>query len=143
MEDFGSNQTRPDNGLRPQARLRGHMTTIERRRHPRVDSINLLAYTTFGDDERIKSQGMGRTLNVSQSGILLETHEAMEGDDHVAVTIALEEELVFIRGSVVRCIKADDGTFASGIKFFDMTDNELAALQDYIQAFLAAQGGGA
>ncbi|MBU2488910.1 MAG: PilZ domain-containing protein [Proteobacteria bacterium] len=115
------------------------MTTTDRRRHTRVDSINLLAYTTFGNDKRIVSQGMGRTLNVSESGILLETHEAIEGSDHVAVTIALEEELVFIRGSLVRSIPGEDGTYATGINFFEMNDNETAALQDYIRTFLALQ----
>ena len=47
------------------------MTTKEKRKHYRVDSLNLLSYTCQDEEGNLVKHGMGRTLNVSESGILL------------------------------------------------------------------------
>ncbi|MBW1988818.1 MAG: PilZ domain-containing protein [Deltaproteobacteria bacterium] len=116
--------------------------SIERRRHPRIDSINLLAYTSYEYEEggRIASQGMGRTLNVSESGILLETHEAL-GKGLLCLTLALEEDLVDLKGKVVRSTHAEDGSFSSGIEFVNLGERETEALKQYIAAFKASRPG--
>jgi c-di-GMP-binding flagellar brake protein YcgR len=109
---------------------------IERRRHTRIDSINLLSYSCFDEDERMVGQGMGRTLNVSESGILLETASAVEVHTMVAVTIAFNEDLVDIKGKVIRCLQSKNGMFESGIEFFEVGKEEMLVLKEYIKAFL-------
>jgi len=47
------------------------MTSNDKRLHLRIDSLNLLAYSCIDDTGQVVVQGMGRTLNVSQGGILL------------------------------------------------------------------------
>ncbi|ACL05576.1 PilZ domain-containing protein [Desulfatibacillum aliphaticivorans] len=111
----------------------------ERRRHNRVDSLNLLSYTCFDCDGNSECQGMGRTLNVSESGILLETGEQLEEGFQVAVTIAFEENLVAIKGEVVRSLANPEGMFESGIRFSEVSDEQLDVLKAYVVAFEGEQ----
>jgi hypothetical protein len=52
------------------------MTSENKRKHERIQSLNL-SYICLDEDANIIKQGMGRTLNISESGILLETHFPM------------------------------------------------------------------
>jgi hypothetical protein len=76
------------------------MTTQEKRKHARVSSLNL-SYVCLDEKDKIVKQGMGRTLNVSESGILLETHFPIDNKHIVTLTLGLEEELVDIKGRPV------------------------------------------
>jgi c-di-GMP-binding flagellar brake protein YcgR len=113
------------------------MTTREKRQHYRVDSLNLLSYTCQDEDGNLVKHGMGRTLNVSESGILLETHIELDPQYIVLLTIGLEEDLVEIHGQVVHSKKVPDGKIESGIHFSEMDDAAKAVLTKYIEAFEA------
>jgi len=110
------------------------MTTREKRKHYRIESLNLLNYLCLDDDENVVSQAMGRTLNVSESGILLETHVPMDAQQIVSLTIGLEDELIDVRGKVVHCKPGPSGKFESGILFLQMQEAVLPILKKYIQA---------
>jgi hypothetical protein len=113
------------------------MTNEEKRKHSRIDSVNLLNYVYFDENETEENQGMGRTLNVSESGILLETHSPMDARRIVSLTIGFKEDVVDIKGRVVYMRRKDNGMFESGIEFFDMDASAAAVLQGYIKAFNA------
>jgi len=80
-------------------------------------------------------QGMGRTLNVSEGGILLETHVQIEPKHAVSLTIGLEDDLIDIKGTVVSSKPGEDDKFESGIQFSDIGETELIILKLYIKAF--------
>lgn len=111
------------------------MTNEEKRKHSRIDSINLLNYVYFDENESEENQGMGRTLNVSESGILLETHSPMDARRVVSLTIGFKEDVVDIKGRVVYMRKKKDGMFESGIEFFDMDESATVVLKHYIDVF--------
>ena len=111
------------------------MTTENKRRHSRVDSLNLLSYSCTDDTGQVVIQGMGRTLNVSQGGILLETHAQIDSSYTISLTIGLQEELIDINGQVVRSIPGKDDNYESGIKFHEMDEAALQLLNKYIKAF--------
>ncbi len=113
------------------------MTKEEKRKFYRIDSINLLNYVYFDENEEETNQGMGRTLNVSESGILLETHNAIDISHVVSLTIGFKEDVVDIRGKVIYNKENDSNMFESGIEFFDMDDSALSVLRRYIAAFNA------
>ena len=46
------------------------MNPVDKRRHTRYESLNL-SYVCLDENDNIIKQGMGRTLNISESGILL------------------------------------------------------------------------
>ena len=45
------------------------MTSKEFRKHDRFDALNLLSYFCVDAENQTVQQGMGRTLNVSETGI--------------------------------------------------------------------------
>jgi len=110
------------------------MTAKKNRKHERVASLNLLHFTGYRNDVIIK-QGMGRTLDVSESGILLETHFLMELQDQLSLTIGLEDDLVEMKGRVVYCNEEEGGKFKVGIEFFEVDEKALQMLEQYIVLF--------
>ena len=107
----------------------------EHRKHKRIDSTNLLNYICLDDEGNAFAQGMGRTLNVSESGILLETHAPLEPNTTVSLTIGMEEDIIDIRGTSVYSQENDGGGFETGIEFIDIEPDELTVLRKFIQAF--------
>jgi len=108
----------------------------ENRKHQRIASLNLLHVEVYKEDNLIK-QGAGRTLNISESGILLEVHFPIDTDNIVVqVTIGLKEDLLEIKGKSVRCLQAENGKYQIGI-LFDKITNETTdkILKKYIEAF--------
>ena len=107
----------------------------EHRKHKRIYSTNLLNYVCLDEAGDAFAQGMGRTLNVSESGILLETHAPMDPSTTVSLTIGMEEQIIDIRGVAIYSTKNDTGSYETGIEFTDIQPAELTVLQKFIQAF--------
>ena len=76
------------------------MTSADKRRHIRIDSLNL-SHITVSEDGAVVYQGMGRTLNVSESGILLETKYKLPAGDKLVISIGLEDDLMELYGQAV------------------------------------------
>ncbi len=108
------------------------MATDARRNGPRVDSLNLLYYTCRDEDDNETTQGMGKTLNVSENGILLETHAPIDPKFSVSLTIALGDNLMDFRGNSVRSREREDGLFEHGIEFAEMDDERRLFLKQYM-----------
>jgi hypothetical protein len=115
------------------------MTNQEKRKHSRIDSLNLLNYVYSDESGEGSTQGMGRTLNVSESGILLEMHTPIEINNIIFLTIGLEEDMVGIKGRVVYTKENAKKMHESGIEFFDVDDKAKITLKKYIEAFNARQ----
>lgn len=111
------------------------MATDNKRQYPRFDSLNLLAYNVYDQDNALVQQGMGRTLNVSMSGILLETHVHVPPDNVVALTIGLEDNLIEIRGKAVYSREGQEKMYETGIEFVEYSENQKAILTEFIKAF--------
>ena len=111
------------------------MGTDERRQSQRVDSPNLLAYICLDENNNEIIQGMGRTLNVSEGGILLETHVPIDPQYIVRLTIGMEDDLVHFKGHIAHHRKREDGKFESGIEFMEMNEHTRRFLRQYITIF--------
>jgi c-di-GMP-binding flagellar brake protein YcgR len=114
------------------------MTPIERRRHIRIDSLNL-SYVSVDEKGSIVNEGIGRTLNVSESGILLETNFQTSLEQAVSLTIAFEENLIDLRGKFIHCQAFGNGLFQTGVEFMDVDDSTKEVLERYIQMFKSLQ----
>ena len=106
-----------------------------KRKHERIDSLNLLNYKVIDQAGEQTSQGMGRTLNVSQGGILLETHISFPLGYHISLHIGLEDDMIEIKGKIVYCRESENRRYESGIEFFDITEDAMRVLNKYIVAF--------
>jgi hypothetical protein len=113
------------------------MEITEKRKYPRFDSPSLLSYTCRDKQGSIINQGMGRTLNVSEGGILLETYQQLEQHHYIFLTIGLHDELMEVKGEIIYYRKDDDGNFRFGIRFMELDDSALSLLKKYIKAFNA------
>ncbi|UCF93204.1 MAG: PilZ domain-containing protein [Desulfobacterales bacterium] len=110
------------------------MTREDKRKHPRIDSLNLL-YVCLDENENIAKQGMGRTLNVSETGILLETHFPIAPEHTVILSIGLKEDLIDVKGKPVHFRSAENQKYAVGIQFLEPDKKAIRIIRKFIQAF--------
>jgi len=107
------------------------MTSDNKRKHERIHSLNL-SYICLDEDENVVKQGMGRTLNISESGILLETHFPVEPNHVVQLTISLEEDLLDLKGKPVHVRPSGKGKYEVGIQFVELDQNASDLLKKFV-----------
>ena len=110
------------------------MATQEKRKHVRFNSLNL-SYVCLDDNKQVVKQGMGRTLNVSESGILLETHFPIDKTHTVTLTLGLGEDLVDIKGRPIHTRTNAGGKHEIGIEFIEPEQKASRSLKKFIDAF--------
>ena len=111
---------------------------IDKRRHIRIDSLNL-SYIMVDENGKKAGEGMGRTLNVSNSGILLEANFYMPPDGTVDLTIAFEDEVVDLPGRVVHTRTGSEGMYETGIQFLDVDSEHHDFIKRFVKRFHAQQ----
>ena len=82
---------------------------------------------------------MGRTLNISESGMLLETHFPIEPKHVLQLTISLEEDLLDIQGKPVHIRSDEGGKYQVGIKFVDLGQKSIELLKSFLNAEVPAK----
>lgn len=107
------------------------MTSENKRKHERIQSLNL-SYICIDEDENIVKQGMGRTLNLSETGILLETHFPIELNHVLQLTISLEEDLLDIKGKPVHVRPRDQGKYEIGIQFVELDQSASQIIKKFV-----------
>lgn len=115
--------------------IRSDAMGINKRKHERVDALNLLSYISIDSDGKEWNQGMGRTLNISESGLQFETNEAIQTKYILLISIGIEDDLVDIKGKVVYTNRGEAGMFETGIEFIEVKPETLSVLKKYISAF--------
>jgi len=115
------------------------MTKNNKRINDRVTSINLISYVCTDSHDKIIENGMGKTLNVSESGIMLETHNQIDSSLNLLLSIGLEEVLIDIKGKIVHSTPVDKGKYHTGIQFIDLDDNSRKKLAKFILEFKSSQ----
>ena len=98
------------------------MAFVEKRKHPRVNINNLISYRCKDDSGNQTKEGRGKSINISQGGILIETHDPFEWQDIIRLFIDIEDESLNIKGKVVYCNAANFGKFRTGIQFLETNE---------------------
>jgi c-di-GMP-binding flagellar brake protein YcgR len=106
----------------------------ERRHNPRQPSIDLLDYFVIDKQGEKGEYSLGRTLNISNGGILLETPKRLQIEDRIMITLDLEEELVEITGVIVHAA-VSAGRYRAGIKFLHLDERTSRFITNFIKAF--------
>lgn len=110
------------------------MAKPHRRKHSRVNALNL-AEVHILDDNGIADCGIGRTLNVSEAGVLLETYFPIEPDQILDLTIALGDDILEIKGQVIYSRKESTGKYQNGVKFTGYDKTTISALASFVKGF--------
>lgn len=111
------------------------MAGIENRESERKDTLNLVDYVVLSETGEPLNRAMARTLNVSEKGILLQTHLPFEKGQQLLVTIGLANNLFEFKGRIVHVEKQGEDVFDYGIEFAEMCAEGKAILKDFLTAF--------
>jgi len=112
------------------------MNNQEKRKHRRVSSLNL-SYICLDEEGKAVKQGMCRTLNVSESGLLLETHFPIAPEHTVILSIGLEDDLVEVKGRPVHVHSKQQGVYEVGIEFMDPDEKALSTVKQFLRSLSA------
>ena len=114
------------------------MQDLKRRKFERSSTLNLVDYVILGEDGSRLSRGMGRTRNVSEGGLLLETHRPLTQGQVVQITLGLKDDTVQLRGRVMHqeppARYSEETRYCAGIKFTAVNKKGLEVLKGYILA---------
>lgn len=78
---------------------------------------------------------MGTVLDISQSGILMETVQEVESKKLSLMVTTLNNNLIEISGEVAYCRKAEPGKFKTGIILRGTHDDNVQFVRELIRAY--------
>jgi c-di-GMP-binding flagellar brake protein YcgR len=111
------------------------MEKPDRRKYPRVDVYSSISYVCIDVDGKLIDQNMGVALNLSQSGILLETGRPIESNIVSLMFVDLEEKLVEIRGEVAYSEQKESGMYFNGIRFKGNHEENIQFAEKLVRAY--------
>ncbi|MBU1709589.1 MAG: PilZ domain-containing protein [Proteobacteria bacterium] len=103
------------------------------RRYDRLDTLNLLEFVVLDDQDYPVTRGMGRTLNISEKGVLMETFMPFALGQSLIVAVGLNEQIINLKGSVVRIHDSVEDVYKTGMEFMDINPADEARLHKYLQ----------
>ncbi len=113
--------------------------SVQERHHPRVKNLNLVQVDRHDERGLQADLATGRTLDLSPGGMRLELHHPLPLRTIVEMSLALDNEIVDVRGKVVYLEEIDDDRCAMGVQFLDVGEEARQVLERYV----AAAGAGA
>ena len=104
---------------------------LEKRKTVRVDSVNLVSYSQYDDENTLRKYGMAVTANISRGGLKIICGEPLPVGKVLRFSLALKEELVEVDGETIYCNKEKDG-YHLGIKFLNLSPSDRTKLKSFI-----------
>ncbi|MFW6080971.1 MAG: PilZ domain-containing protein [Desulfosalsimonas sp.] len=109
---------------------------IEKRKHPRIETENEVDYILLDKSRERVGYGKARTLNLSQSGVLLETDNPLEGSFVILMTLDLDENQVQVKGRIANTRKSDKpGCYLTGIRFTGSKKEHINAIVAFVKNY--------
>jgi hypothetical protein len=110
---------------------------MEKRQHPRVKTCNLISFVGMGSNGKISEQNMGKALNISQSGIFLETPNRVLSESISMMSVDANNNLIEIKGAVIYSTKYVSGWFGIGVRFQGTHSENIQFAMKLIKAYNA------
>ena len=101
----------------------------EKRSSRRIRSLNLTSYTPRKGEEQQYIVSIGRTLDVSEGGVKVETHRRLADGTELEMDIAIEDRIITAKGEVVHTEELKNGLFGTGIRFSAISDEDRESLR--------------
>ncbi len=115
-----------------------HDDLFERRREQRLSSLHLLEYDILSPDGHVEGMGMARTVNISDTGLLLETGQFFDAGQRLRITLCLDNTLVKLVGKVVHSQPVNDELCSTGVMFLEFSDADSRIYQSFYDQMRAA-----
>jgi c-di-GMP-binding flagellar brake protein YcgR len=106
----------------------------ERRRHPRIETANVVNYVCVDEDGNEVAEGFGTTRDLSLGGIKLETRQVVDSPYILLLDIDLQEQMLEIRGEVVHSREVKPGVFHTGIRFVDTEEKQQNIVKSFVRS---------
>ncbi|RMH70180.1 MAG: PilZ domain-containing protein [Gemmatimonadetes bacterium] len=106
----------------------------ERRRFPRLNSLNLVSYKVYPAEEAVAaSEGVARTLDMSAGGVMIQINESVDAQAILDLMIAIGDDIIQAKGLVVHVDQIKSDVYDLGIQFIDIYPDQLELLMRYIE----------
>ncbi len=99
---------------------------IEKRGYPRVKKLYLISYVNKATGQQTSPVSMGRTLDISPTGVRVEAYRNIRVNSIMEMEIGLREFNFSVKGKVVRVQEVSEKIYNLGIQF-DEIQPELSA----------------
>ncbi len=93
------------------------MKQDERRKHRRIKTDNLMSYVCLDNDGNELGQGIGIAVDVSQGGLLLESHSPIDANKILLAFVDADNEVIEINGDIAYRKETKMGKFQAGVSF--------------------------
>jgi hypothetical protein len=108
--------------------------TKERRDHPRVEKLNLVQISRFDEEGFRADLATGRTLDISPGGVRLELYHPLPLRSVLTLTLALNDQLIEVTGTVVHLEVVDADRCAMGVEFTDLSHDARRVIDAHVAA---------
>ena len=117
--------------------LREKKSTItEKRRNQRIDTLAIVGYILYDDKKNKIGLGKGSTINLSQSGALLQTEHKINASFIVLMAMDLDGNKIKFGGKVINSrICKDTGYHLTGIEFLGPMDKKREAIVVFVKDY--------
>ena len=102
-------------------------------RHKRLETLNLVSLSHKDPDGRVDLEIVGRTLDLSEGGILLECSQAVPSDNReVEVILGIRDHVIKVTGEIVHTRDLEEGNVGLGIAFQDLTPDDARIITEFM-----------
>ncbi len=103
--------------------------SAEKRRRPRINTVNVVTYILFDEDRKKIDHGKGRILELSQNGALLETNKPLYGSFVLIKALNIDGEGIKIKARVANQRQSEiQGLHLTGVEFTGPEDEQRNAV---------------
>jgi hypothetical protein len=105
----------------------------DKRRAPRIPTSNFMGYVCLDDCGREISEGYGWTINLSTSGIQMETFRPIETPAILLLLIGLRDQILEIKGEVIHGYAETNRRYIYGIRLLDPDNARHAIVSELVR----------
>jgi c-di-GMP-binding flagellar brake protein YcgR len=111
------------------------MGEANQRKYARVETCNLISYACLDAEGTMIKQGMGKALDISQNGLMLESSCPIESEYISLVSADPDDRLVGIEGKVAYTRRSRTGAYKIGIRFTGSHEENVQFAASLIKSF--------
>lgn len=102
-------------------------------RHKRLETLNLVSLSHKDPNGRVDLEIVGRTLDLSEGGILLECSQAVPSENReVEVILGIREYVIKVKGEIVHMRDLEDENIGLGIAFKDLSEEDARIITSFM-----------
>ena len=111
------------------------MGETNQRQYARVKTCNLISYACLDDQGTVITQGIGKAIDISQSGLMLESSCPIESEYITLLSADPDDRLVDIVGKVAHARRSRSGSYKIGIRFTGSHEENVQFAASLIKTF--------